>query len=80
MITKEAIYSLFSGDLYLMVSNPNSHGGGFVHRIYSKPLVTRMWAGAMLIVFVGLVSIFDTLCSIGAPARHKHKTTIPANL
>jgi cytochrome c biogenesis factor len=80
MITKAAIYSLFSGDLYLVLSNPNSHGGGFVPRIYSKPLVTRMWANAMLTVFGGLVSIFDTPWSIGAPARHKHKTTIPANL
>ena len=77
--TEAAIHSLFSGDLYAVIGDPDGQDGGFVTRIYFNPLVAWMWVGSLLMVFGGVISISDRRYRIGAPARRKRKTAMAAN-
>ncbi|MCH8861430.1 MAG: heme lyase CcmF/NrfE family subunit [Proteobacteria bacterium] len=54
--TEAAIHSLFLGDLYAVIGDPDG-SGGWSARLYIKPLVSWMWAGAGLMVFGGMLSI-----------------------
>ncbi len=72
--TEAAIYSLFLGDLYAVIGDPEGDEGGFVTRLYFNPLVAWMWVGSLIMVFGGAVSISDRRYRIGAPARRASKT------
>ena len=67
--TEAAIYTMFSGDLYAVIGDPDGDEGGFVTRIYFNPLLAWMWAGSMIMVFGGVISISDRRYRIGAPTR-----------
>ena len=54
--TEAAIHSLFLGDLYAVIGDPDG-SGGWSARLYVKPLVSWMWAGAGLMVFGGMLSV-----------------------
>lgn len=45
--------------------------GGYVVRLYYKPLVAWIWAGAAVMVLGGLMSLSDRRLRIGAPARRE---------
>jgi len=72
--TEAAIHTMLSGDLYAVIGDPSGDNGGFVTRIYFNPLVAWMWAGALIMVFGGVISISDRRYRIGAPARRTAKT------
>ena len=73
--TEAAIHSTFLGDLYAVVGDPQVvngvRTGGFVTRIYFNPLVPWMWAGVIIMVFGGLVSLSDRRHRVGAPSARR---------
>ena len=66
--TEAAIHTTFFGDLYAVIGDKDD-SGGFVTRIYFNPLVGWMWAGVMIMVFGGLISLSDRRHRVGAPMR-----------
>ena len=76
--TEAAIHSLFLGDLYAVIGDPEGDEGGFVTRLYFNPLVAWMWAGSLIMVFGGVISISDRRYRIGAPARRSAKAAAAA--
>jgi cytochrome c-type biogenesis protein CcmF len=66
--TEAAIHSMFLGDLYAVIGDPDEKGG-FVTRLYFNPLLPWIWAGALIMVAGGLISLSDRRHRIGAPAR-----------
>ena len=75
--TEAAIHTTLWGDLYAVVGDPQGTDGGFVTRIYFNPLVVWMWAGGLLMMFGGFLSLTDRRYRIGAPAR-RQTGAIPA--
>ena len=66
--TEAAIHSTFFGDLYAVIGDEDP-SGGFVTRLYFNPLVGWMWAGVMIMVSGGLISLSDRRHRVGAPRR-----------
>ncbi len=64
--TEAAIATLWHGDLYAVLGDPNG-SGSFVTRYYYNPGVPWMWAGALLITLAGLISLTDRRLRFGAP-------------
>jgi cytochrome c-type biogenesis protein CcmF len=69
--TEAAIRVTFFGDLYAVIGEPEGTAGAYVTRLYFNPLVAWMWAGALLVVFGGLVSLSDRRYRVGAPAGRR---------
>ncbi|MFQ5764511.1 MAG: heme lyase CcmF/NrfE family subunit [Rhodospirillales bacterium] len=67
--TEAAIYTTFLGDLYVVIGDPEGAGGAFVTRLYFNPLVAWMWAGVLVMVSGGLLSLSDRRHRVGAPTR-----------
>ncbi|MEQ9199120.1 MAG: cytochrome c-type biogenesis CcmF C-terminal domain-containing protein, partial [Rhodospirillales bacterium] len=74
--TEAAIRSTFLGDLYAVIGDETPQGT-WVTRIYFNPLVPWIWAGCLIMVAGGLVSLSDRRLRIGAPQR-KRATPSPA--
>ena len=68
--TEAAIYSMISGDLYVVIGE-ESVGGGWSVRAYVKPLITWIWFGAMLMMIGGFISLTDRRLRVGMPTRSK---------
>jgi len=77
--TEAAIHSMVSGDLYAVIGDPDVEPGSFVTRLYFNPLVPWMWAGCLVMVFGGLLSITDRRYRVGVPKRASAKTGAPAS-
>ena len=75
--TEAAIRSSISGDLYVAIGE-GSDQGGYIVRVWVKPLVPWIWTGAMLMVLGGLFSLSDRRLRIGAPKRSKRPAARPA--
>ena len=69
--TEAAIRTLWHGDLYAVLGDPDG-AGGFVIRYYYNPGIPWMWFGAALIALGGLVSLTDRRLRVGAPAARRH--------
>ncbi len=67
--TEAAIRSMFLGDLYAVIGDPTADGETFVTRLYFNPLVPWIWAGVLIVVVGGLVSLSDRRHRVGAPQR-----------
>ncbi len=67
--TEAAIHPTFFGDLYAVIGEPEGDSGAFVTRLYFNPLVAWMWAGALIMVLGGVLSLSDRRHRVGAPAR-----------
>ncbi|KIL98159.1 Cytochrome c heme lyase subunit CcmF [Paramagnetospirillum magnetotacticum MS-1] len=67
--TTAAIRSGFTGDLYVVIGDPDPNKGGWVTRLYFNPCIPWLWAGGLLLVVGGLISLADRRHRIGAPAR-----------
>ncbi|MBK5910458.1 heme lyase NrfEFG subunit NrfE [Rhodothalassium salexigens] len=67
--TEAAIRTLWHGDLYAVVGEPEQ--GGWSARLYYKPLVSWIWFGAGLMVVGGAISLTDRRRRVGAPTRAK---------
>ncbi len=68
--TEAGIVTLWHGDLYAVLGDPNG-AGGYVTRYYYNPGVPWMWTGALMITLAALISLADRRLRIGAPAPRK---------
>jgi len=68
--TEAAIHTTGFGDLYAAIGDSDGRGA-WTLRIYHKPLVPWIWAGAVLIVIGGLVSATDKRLRVGLPRRQQ---------
>ena len=70
--TEAAIHTTVLGDLYAVIGDAAEGAeGAFVTRLYFNPLVAWMWAGALVMVLGGFLSLTDRRYRIGAPARRR---------
>jgi len=67
--TTAAIRSGFTGDLYVVIGDPDPNKGGWVTRLYFNPCIPWLWAGGLLLIVGGLISLADRRHRVGAPAR-----------
>jgi cytochrome c-type biogenesis protein CcmF len=75
--TEAAILTTGFADLYAVIGDADGRGGHTV-RIYHEPLVPWMWAGALVMMLGGLVSLSDRRLSGGAPARAARRPALGA--
>ena len=68
--TEAGIRTLWHGDLYAVLGDPNG-AGGFVTRYYYNPGVPWMWFGAALMSLAALVSLADRRLRVGVPSARK---------
>ena len=66
--TEAGIETLWHGDLYAVLGDPDGLGG-WVTRFYYNPGVAWMWLGALLMGVGGLLSVSDRRLRVGAPRR-----------
>jgi cytochrome c-type biogenesis protein CcmF len=70
--TEAGIHSTFLGDLYAVIGEPQAGTpGAYVTRIYFNPLVAWMWAGGLLMMLGGMISLSDRRHRVGAPMRRR---------
>ncbi len=75
--TEAGIVTLWHGDLYGVLGDPNGTGG-YVTRYYYNPGVPWMWTGALLITLSALISLFDRRLRVGAPSDRRRMAAQPA--
>ncbi|MDJ0630781.1 MAG: heme lyase CcmF/NrfE family subunit [Rhodobacter sp.] len=75
--TEAGIRTLWHGDLYAVLGDPNG-ARGFVTRYYYNPGVPWMWFGAMLITLAALITLADRRLRVGAPAARRSAIAQPA--
>ena len=51
-----AIYRRIHGDIYAVIGDGDPENG-YTFRIYSKPLVSLIWLGSIIMVIGGIVSL-----------------------
>jgi len=66
--TEAAIRPRAGGDLYAVVGDPKGEGA-WSARLYFKPLVSWIWAGALVMMLGGGLSLSDRRLRVGAPKR-----------
>ena len=76
--TEAAIYTLFTGDLYAVIGDPDGTDGSYVTRIYWNPLVAWIWAGSLIMASAAGVSLSDRRFRVGVPRRRKAATAVKA--
>ena len=77
--TEAAIHTTGLADLYAVIGDPQDpaqRNGAWTVRLYHEPLVPWMWAGALIMMLGGLVSLSDRRLRVGMPARRRK--TAPA--
>ncbi|MDA0339544.1 MAG: cytochrome c biogenesis protein CcsA, partial [Proteobacteria bacterium] len=75
--TEAAIYPLISGDLYAVIAASKQDGRWGV-RLYHKPLISWIWAGALIMVLGGSLSLSDRRLRVGAPKPAAKSDAVPA--
>lgn len=68
--TEAALMTRGVSQLYASLGDSNPDGAMAV-RIYYKPLVLLIWLGSVVMVFGGLLSLFDRRLRVGAPRPSK---------
>jgi len=68
--TEAAIHTTGMADLYAVIGDPDGKGGWTV-RIFHEPMVPWMWAGALIMILGGIMSLSDRRLRVGAPARRR---------
>ena len=74
--TEAAIHTTGMADLYTAIGDPDGKGGHTV-RLFYEPLVPWIWAGSLLMMLGGAVSLTDRRLRVGAP-RRKQSAAAPA--
>ncbi|MDE2029250.1 MAG: heme lyase CcmF/NrfE family subunit [Alphaproteobacteria bacterium] len=69
--TKAATWGDFPHNLYAVLGDPDPKGG-YVTRLYDKPLVTWIFFGGGLIALGGGLALLDRRYRVGAPTRSKY--------
>ncbi len=75
--TEAAIHTTGLADLYAVIGKPDGRGGWTV-RLYHEPLVPWIWAGTLIMVLGGAVSLSDRRLRVGAPAARRRRKPAPA--
>jgi cytochrome c-type biogenesis protein CcmF len=77
--TEAAIRTSGLADLYTVVGD-RQDDGGWVVRIFHNPLAPWLWAGAVIMVLGGAISLTDRRYRVGAPSRRRaaHPAAAPA--
>jgi cytochrome c-type biogenesis protein CcmF len=68
--TEAAIRPTLTSDLYAVIGDSDGKGG-YATRFYVKPLVHWIWAGCLIMVIGGFVSLSDRRHRVGAPAAKR---------
>ena len=73
--TEAAIHPLVSGDIYAVIgeAGSNAEKGLWAVRLYHKPLLSWLWAGAFLMVVGGVFSLSDRKLRVGVAGRTKKR-------
>jgi len=56
--TEAAIRPRLNGDIYAVIGDPNNNGG-YAVRLYTKPLVSWIWGGALIMAAGGVLALLD---------------------
>ncbi|MFW2586790.1 heme lyase CcmF/NrfE family subunit [Sagittula sp. SSi028] len=75
--TEAAIDYRFLRDIYVVIGDPQPDGG-WVMRIYIKPLANWIWAGCILMAIGGAISLSDRRYRVAAGARKTTASGVPA--
>jgi cytochrome c-type biogenesis protein CcmF len=75
--TESGIHTTWLADLYAALGDRQTDGGWSV-RIYHNPLVPWLWAGSVIMVIGGAISLSDRRYPVGAPARRRRDKALPA--
>jgi cytochrome c-type biogenesis protein CcmF len=76
--TEAAIHVGLGGDLYAVLGDEISDGGGWVVRLYFNPLVRLIWIGAVVMALGGALSLSDRRLRVGAPRPARRPLASPA--
>ncbi len=68
--TEAGIHTTGMKDLYIAIGDSDGRGG-WTTRIYHEPLVPWIWAGCLIMVLGGTVSLSDRRLRVGAPTRSR---------
>ncbi|RED51560.1 heme lyase CcmF/NrfE family subunit [Aestuariispira insulae] len=66
--TEAAIETHSWYDLYVVIGDQTKNGG-YVTRLYHKPLAPWLWLGSILMMLGGILSLTDRRLRVGAPRR-----------
>jgi cytochrome c-type biogenesis protein CcmF len=66
--TEVGLHQTVTGDLYVVMGDETA-GGGRSMRMYFNPLVSLIWAGALMMFLGGALSLADRRYRVGAPRR-----------
>ncbi|WP_062016463.1 heme lyase CcmF/NrfE family subunit [Aureimonas sp. AU4] len=69
--TEAGIHTRFFSQVYIALGDSAANGGATVVRIWTKPLITLIWLGAVLMALGGFASLSDRRLRVGAPARSR---------
>jgi len=75
--TEAAIHTTWLADLYVVLGE-QTDDGAWTTRIYHNPLVSWIWAGAIVMALGGAVSLTDRRLRVGAPRRAARGVAAPA--
>ena len=70
--TEAAIYTTLLADVYVSLGE-GSKDQGWTLRLWYNPLIPWIWAGCLIMVLGGLISLSDRRLRIGAPFKRAHK-------
>jgi cytochrome c-type biogenesis protein CcmF len=73
--TEAAIRTTGLSDLYVVLGDPQP-GGSWATRIYYNPLAPWLWAGIVIMVLGGLISLSDRRYRVGAPAGRRRLQSV----
>jgi cytochrome c-type biogenesis protein CcmF len=68
--TEAAIHTTVMRDLYAVIGDSDGRGGWTV-RIFHEPMVPWIWAGSLIMILGGLLSLSDRRLRVGAPTRRR---------
>ena len=75
--TEAAIHPMVGGDLFAVVGDEDG-AGGWATRLYYRPLISWLWAGTLLMVLGGAVSLSDRRNRVGVPAARRRRRSSAA--
>ena len=75
--TEAAIHTTAMADLYVVIGDADGQGGWTV-RIFHEPMVPWIWAGTLIMILGGAVSLSDRRLRVGAPQRRRKAPKTPA--
>lgn len=67
--TEAGIHTEIFSQVYVALGDPLANDGQNVVRVWTKPLVTLIWYGTVLMSLGGIVSLCDRRLRVGAPSR-----------